>query len=51
MEYWGHMTIEREIIKGRDSPVTRHETRGRNIGQDKSVEKKVSRDQPPHIEK
>ena len=50
MEYWEHMTITREIIKGRDSPVTRRGTRERNIRQDKNVEKQVSKGQPPHIE-
>ena len=50
MEYWEHMTIVREIIKGRDSPVMRCSTRERNIRQDKNVEKQVSKGQPPHIE-
>ena len=50
MEYWEHMTIMREIIKGKDSPVTRHGTRERNIRQDKSVGKQVSRGQSPHVE-
>ena len=50
MEYWRHLTIVREIIKGRDSPVMRCETRGGNIRQDTSVEKLVSKGQPPHVE-
>ena len=51
MEYWEHMTIAREIIKGRDSPVMRCSTRERNIRQDKNVGKQVSKGQPPYIEK
>ena len=50
MEYWEHVTITREIIKGRDSPVARCGTRERNIRQNKSVGKQVSRGQPPHVE-
>ena len=50
MEYWEHVTIVREIIKGRDSPVARCDTRERNIRQNKSVGKQVSRGQPPHVE-
>ena len=50
MEYWGHVTIVREIIKGRNSPVTRQETRGENIRQNMSAEKLVSKGQPPHVE-
>ena len=50
MEYWEHVTITREIIKGRDSPVVRCGTRERNIRQNKSVGKQVSRGQPPHVE-
>ena len=50
MEYWGHVTIVREIIKERDSPVMRQETRGENIRQNMSAEKLVSKDQPPHVE-
>ena len=44
------MTITREIIKWRDSPVMRCSTRERNIRQDKNVKKQVSKGQPPHIE-
>ena len=44
------MTIVREIIKGRDSPVKRCDTRERNIKWNQSVEKQVSKDQPPHVE-
>ena len=50
MEYWEHVTIAREIIKGRDSPVTRRGIGERNIRQDKNVGKQVSKGQPPHIE-
>ena len=50
MEYWEHVTIAREIIKGRDSPVTRCGTRERNIRQDKNAEKQVSKGQPSHVE-
>ena len=44
------MTIVREIIKGRDSPVMRCSTRERNIRLDKNVGKQVSRGQSPHVE-
>ena len=51
MECWAHVTIMREIIKGRDSPVRRHDTRERNIKWNQSVEKQVSKeDQPPCVE-
>ena len=50
MEYWGHVTIMREIVKGRDSPVTRRKTRGGDIRQDTRMEKQVNKDQPPHVE-
>ena len=43
-----HMTIVREIIKGRDSPVTRCATRAGEIRDGMSTEKQVSNDQPPH---
>ena len=44
------MIIAREIIKGRDSPVIRHNTRGVGIMEKRKVERQVSSDQPPHVE-
>ena len=50
MEIWGHMTIMKEIIKGRDSPVMRHDTRVRGIIEKRKTERQVSSDQSPHAE-
>ena len=50
MECWTHVTIVREIIKGRDSPVRRRDTRERNVKWNQSVEKRVSKDQPSCVE-
>ena len=44
------MTIAREIIKGRDSPVERYDTRAGDIREKRNAGRLVSIDQPPHIE-
>ena len=44
------MTIVREIIKGRNSSIKRRDTRVGDIGEKKSAERQVSKDQPPHTE-
>ena len=40
----------REIIKGRDSPVVRLETREERSTRKRKVERQVSSDQSPHVE-
>ena len=44
------MTIMREIIKGRDSPVKRYDTRVGDIRKKRNVERQVGIDQPPRVE-
>ena len=50
METREHVTIVREIIKGRDSPIKRCDTRVEDIGEKKSAERQVSKDQPSDTE-
>ena len=50
MEYWGNVTTMREIIKGRDSPVVRLETREGRSTRKSKVERQVSSDWSPCVE-
>ena len=44
------MTIVREIVRGEDSPIEKHNTRAGWIRDKKKAEKQVSNDQSPHGE-
>ena len=50
MESQGHMTIVREIVRGKDSPAGECSTREGEIRDKRKVEKQVSNDQSPHVE-
>ena len=44
------MTIVREIVKGEDSPVGKHDTREGRLKEKRMTERQVSNDQSPHVE-
>ena len=44
------MTITREIVKGRDSPVVKEGTREKQSKRESTVKRQVGSDQSPHVE-
>ena len=50
MEYWGHVTIAREMVRGEDSPVAECDTREERSRRKRTTGRQVSNDQSPHEE-